>query len=131
MAMLKSTRSAEKVSFWRLAVAEFAASGMTVRAFCAREGLSEPSFYGWRRKLRQQASAARAQPSPAANAPALIPVAVVAAADATASRHPLGAPLLELVTPGGFTLRFPPDIEPQQLSVLLSVVARGKEATPC
>lgn len=129
--MSRSKRSREQAAFWQLAVAEFATSGLTVRAFCAGEGLSEPSFYAWRRKLRQRTPPARAQPSPATNEPALIPVTVAAATEATSSRNQLGASLLEIVTPGGFTLRFPSDIEPQQLCVLLSVVARGQEASPC
>ena len=32
-------------------IRRFAASGQSVRAFCDSHGLSQPSFYGWRRRL--------------------------------------------------------------------------------
>jgi hypothetical protein len=37
--------------FWRAAIARQRASGLSVRAFCRRENLSEPSFYAWRKRL--------------------------------------------------------------------------------
>jgi two-component system, chemotaxis family, sensor kinase CheA len=36
--------------FWRETFARQAASGLSVRAFCGREGVSRTSFYRWRRK---------------------------------------------------------------------------------
>jgi transposase-like protein len=47
-------RSGVKEQFWRRAVAEYRRSGLTVREFCARRTLSEPSFYAWRRELAQR-----------------------------------------------------------------------------
>jgi transposase-like protein len=47
----------KNVAFWSLAIAEQAQSGLSVRAFCEREGLSPASFYLWRRNLAQQATA--------------------------------------------------------------------------
>jgi hypothetical protein len=40
-----------KADVWRERVAKFAASGMTVRAFCAREGIGIWSFNRWRSRL--------------------------------------------------------------------------------
>jgi transposase len=37
--------------FWRMAIETWQASGLPVRQFCNNEGLSEPSFYAWRKKL--------------------------------------------------------------------------------
>jgi transposase-like protein len=34
-------------------LARWKCSGLSVRAFCQAEGVSVPSFYGWRRKLDQ------------------------------------------------------------------------------
>lgn len=45
--------SAEKAEFWKMAIAEHAASGLSVRKFCRQQSLSEPSFYAWKRKLKQ------------------------------------------------------------------------------
>ena len=47
-------KSNEKEEFWRLVIEEQGASGLSVRAFCEREGVSEPSFYAWRKRLRDR-----------------------------------------------------------------------------
>jgi len=46
--------SAEKELRWRELLTCQADSGLSVRKFCATEGISEPSFYAWRRKLRER-----------------------------------------------------------------------------
>jgi putative transposase len=38
---------------WRELVARQAQSGLSVAAFCQREGISPCSLYGWRKRLRQ------------------------------------------------------------------------------
>ena len=56
--------SGERERFWRELLARQAASGLSVRQFCGREGVSEPSFYQWRKRLgpttQQQKNAAAA-----------------------------------------------------------------------
>ena len=37
---------------WWQRFRRFELSGLSVVAFCAKEGVSEPSFYAWRRRLR-------------------------------------------------------------------------------
>ncbi len=44
-------RSAEKESQWQDLVDRQAESGLSVRAFCEQEGVSEKSLYFWRREL--------------------------------------------------------------------------------
>jgi putative transposase len=39
-------------SAWREIVARQAESGLTVQAFCEREGIKSASLYGWRSRLR-------------------------------------------------------------------------------
>jgi transposase-like protein len=48
----------DRRAFWQLAIDEQKSSGLSVRAFCLREGLSEASFYSWRRRLSEGESAA-------------------------------------------------------------------------
>lgn len=109
--MGSKNRSAEKESFWRLALAEFHKSGLSVRTFCVREGLAEASFYAWRRTLqRRDAHALRPHKLPSE----LIPVEVIESTGIDT--------VLELVTPGGLTLRFPADIRPQQLTAVLTAI---------
>ncbi len=38
---------------WRVQIAQQAASGLTVSAFCNQAGVSEHSFYRWRRRLSE------------------------------------------------------------------------------
>lgn len=52
--MSKLQRDPDKEAFWRLAVSEQRCSLMSVRGFCRREGLSEASFYAWRRELQKR-----------------------------------------------------------------------------
>lgn len=49
-----SHRDPDKESFWRKTLSEQAGSGQSVRVFCADRGLSEPSFYSWRRAIAQR-----------------------------------------------------------------------------
>jgi hypothetical protein len=47
-------RNGEREAFWRKQVRRQAASRLSVRRFCEAKGLSEPSFYAWRRTLTQR-----------------------------------------------------------------------------
>lgn len=106
--MARLQRSVEKEDFWRLVLDEHAASGLSVRAFCKRETLSEASFYFWRRELAIRDP----QSSQTPNSAAMIPVRVVEPvnakvrtgqkSDAEPSRT---AAIVEVSVPGGFTLR--------------------------
>ena len=49
-------RNGERETFWREQVRRQAASRLSVRRFCEEKGLSEPSFYAWRRTLGQRAA---------------------------------------------------------------------------
>lgn len=158
--MATSRRSLEKEAFWRLVLSEQQQSGLSIRAFCAEEGLSEPSFYAWRREIRKRDAGGNASienhgsnenrsavrkrktrnskvaDSKSSNQLAtLIPVDVIESfADArldsdaaVPSRerptvHPT-APL-EMVTPGGFTLRCGQAVPLAGLIALLEAMVR-------
>ena len=53
--MSKKQRESKKDQrqFWQMAIEIWQASGMSVSKFCEAEGLSESSFYIWRKKLAQ------------------------------------------------------------------------------
>lgn len=42
----------ERGKYWQGLIAEQAAGGASVKAFCAERGVSEPNFYWWRRELQ-------------------------------------------------------------------------------
>lgn len=61
----RGQRDRSKERFWRRMVRRWRRSGQSVRAFCADLGLSEPSFYAWRRTLDQRDLCdQRTQPQP-------------------------------------------------------------------
>ncbi len=43
----------ERAAFWRDLIERQERSGGSVADFCRREGVSTPSFYNWRRRLRE------------------------------------------------------------------------------
>ena len=45
------SKRVETREFWEAAIRLWADSGLSVREFCAREGLAEHTFYSWRREL--------------------------------------------------------------------------------
>jgi len=96
---------------WADRLVRFRRSGQTVAQFCAAEGVSEPSFYVWRRTL--------AADTPAAPGPALVPIRL--------TPSPVPTAVIELSLPGGAVVRFPADIRPD----VLVAVLRGVEGTPC
>jgi hypothetical protein len=49
-------RDESKERIWRQHIRDWQDSGLSVRGFCARRGLSQPSFYSWRRELQRRDS---------------------------------------------------------------------------
>lgn len=45
--------SGEKIKEWTSRVRRFEQSHQTVARFCLAEGVSQPSFYSWKKKLRE------------------------------------------------------------------------------
>lgn len=45
-----------KERHWRQHIRDWQDSGLSVSAFCARRGLSQQSFYAWRRELQRRDS---------------------------------------------------------------------------
>ena len=47
-------RVEERTAYWRERVAEQECSGIPVQQFCKERGITEQSFYVWRKRLRKQ-----------------------------------------------------------------------------
>ena len=47
----------ERTAYWRERIAEQERSGIPVQQFCKEKGVTEQSFYVWRKRLRKQAPA--------------------------------------------------------------------------
>ena len=96
---------------WAERLARFHSDSHNVSAFCAAEGVSESSFYAWRRRL------APPVPPTVVNAPAVVPLRIT----------PSPATPIELALPSGAVVRFPADTRPERIAVVL----RGLEGRPC
>ncbi len=116
------TRSAAKELVWRERVRSQTESGLSVRAFCRREGVSEPSFYFWRRELgkreRQRAAATKCLPtSGAAGSARLVAVDVVGVPNEA---------MLEIAVDGGVVIRLREEASAETLHRVLNVACRQR-----
>ncbi|MGE3806413.1 MAG: IS66 family insertion sequence element accessory protein TnpB [Gemmataceae bacterium] len=99
--------------FWRKTIAAWEKSGQSARAFCASRELREPSFYSWRRTLRERD---RLQPTAAERLPKLVPLRVV----------PEAVAVLEIVLPSGLVVRVPSGSD---VTTVANLVAALRAAT--
>lgn len=109
-------RDLAKEQYWRQLIQRWQHSGLSVRDFCLRHHVAVPSFYAWRRTLRQR-DRLTDQPTPPLT---FLPVHI---------RHDDGEPQppLELVLANGRCLRIPHGFDVDHLrDVLLTL-----EAVPC
>jgi hypothetical protein len=104
-------RDERKERQWRRWIGDWQASGLSVRTFCERRGLTVASFYAWRRVL-QRRDAAKAT---------FVPVQVVA--DAVPTR----TSALEVILTDGRAVRVAPGFDAATLRQLLAVL----EERPC
>jgi hypothetical protein len=103
--------------FWRM-IRQQQRSGLTIRAFCLRDGLKDGAFRWWRQALarRDREASARAQADrdgePIEAAPAFLAVRLVELEAAS----PRPAPPIEIVLPTGPTVRVPSGFASQPLA---------------
>ena len=105
--------SNERRQFWQMVFETWRDSGMSVSKFCKAEGLTEGTFYNWRKKLAK-ADGPRADKQKDLSPSAFIRVAM------PKSNHAL----LELVLSSGNTLRISSGADNKTLSDVLSVLHR-------
>ncbi len=101
-------RSGEREAFWREQVRRQAASRLSVRRFCEEKGLSEPSFYAWRRTLAQRDQAVQV--------PEFLPVMI--------APHVASSSRITIELRGGLVVHLPETMATERVVALL----RGLEA---
>jgi transposase-like protein len=118
---------------WRRVLRQWRRSGQSIRAYCLEHGLSEPSFYAWRRTVQERDRQAVHQPQRgrqhsreaienragrggSGGLPVFVPVTVAA------------APLFEVVLGDSRVVRVPTGFDLTSLRQLLAVL---EEARPC
>ena len=118
---MKRKQVDEKLQYWRRLLDEQPRSGMTVKAFCQQNQVSVPSFYSWRRKIEQRDATVRQNQQ--CDDGGLVPVTVVAAVDGPSSGGGFSrVDCIEIVTPGGFTLRTHRDVSTENIDRLLKAI---------
>lgn len=114
--MTAAPTAPDRDQFWSDAVADYAKSGLSVRAYCLSRGLHEKAFYTHRRRLGLSPVARPALPPAGPAAPkvaAFVPIRVVP--DSVA----------ELILPGGLSLRVPLSADPAAVAALARALAKS------
>ena len=126
--MANHKRDAKREAFWRGVFQRSAASGLTIRAFCEREQLTESAFFAWRRTIAERDAEAKSPTGPTTASlrrgrrpqrPAFLPVLL-----AESNGHDQ-AIVIELV--GGRVLRWPASIDVERLSTFVQTLEAGVE----
>ncbi len=121
-------RDPAREKFWRRTIRRQQQSGLTIRAFCRREGLKDWTFRWWRQELNRRGQQPATGPrrdrgQPSQPAPVFLPVRVVDQ-EATPPQPP---PPIEILLPTGPTVRVPHGFDPRTLGEVLAVL----EGRPC
>ena len=123
--------SDERTRLWRDLIERQQTSGLNIARFCADAGVSQNSFYAWKKRLlttAQQGRAAmprRKHRRKKAVAKSLLPVRVIR----DVSRQPTTGQAIEIAWPNGVVLRVAPGCDPKTLREvfgLLSSVMKGE-----
>jgi hypothetical protein len=101
--------NSSREQFWRDTIRAWKASGQPVRAFCAAQGLSEPTFYARRRELADRA------PPTTSDTPSFPPTTFAAV-------RIVPDPSVEVVLPAGLILRFPAGVHPAAVARLVAAL---------
>jgi hypothetical protein len=94
----------KRSEYWRERIAEQERSGLSVYRFCAEHGLTEQSFYGWRKRLRQQ------------------PPVRFALVETPGTGRTTAEPVLELVLATGDRLRISTGVDARALRTVLEAL---------
>jgi transposase-like protein len=112
--MARGDRDLGKERFWRGVLRRFRGSELTVREFCAEHGVSEASFYAWRRTIARRDQQSKAEVSE--QRPVFVPLTVVPTSPSS---------VLEVLAISGRVVRVPPDFDACVLRRLLAVLDEG------
>jgi hypothetical protein len=119
-------RDPVKEKHWRRIIRRHQRSGLSVHAFCEREGLKDCNLLWWRRELYRRDrekttalpdSSAKAPTRPSAS-PVFLPVRVVE----TIGDQSRPSTPIEILLPDGPTLRVPAGFDPRTLGDILTVL---------
>lgn len=90
--MAKGEQESAAARRWRERLTRFGRSGLTIRDFCLQEGVSEPSFFQWRKRFAAERSASTGNKTAG-----FLPVSIIA------------SPTWTIKFPGGARIEAPVD----------------------
>jgi hypothetical protein len=111
------TRDPKREAFWRGILTRFGKSGLNVRDFCARQRLSEPSFYAWRRAIQERDAEAK---------PAFVPLVL----RENESERADGIVIEVCAGPRSLTMRLPAALPVGQVAELVHAMMAAQGAAP-
>jgi hypothetical protein len=119
-------RDPAKEKHWRRIIRRHQTSGLSVHAFCEREGLKGCNFLWWRRELnrrdREKATAllnsSAKETTKPSTSPVFLPVRVVE----TIVEQSRPSTPIEILLPDGPTVRVPAGFDPRTLGDILAVL---------
>lgn len=100
-------RTDTRDEYWRERIAAQERSGLSVQQFCKEQGLNNPSFYYWRKRLRQQT-----------------PVRFALVETAGGPQHNSSEHCLELALPTGERLRIGAGVDAALLRTVLAALRK-------
>jgi transposase-like protein len=107
--MTKGTvRSLDKATAWRQTIKQQAESGLSVRAWCSQQGVTESAFYWWRRELARRDTEGQ--------------VSSFASVHVTEDRSERDDPQIEIVLSDGRCIRMHGSVDRQMLADVLDVL---------
>jgi hypothetical protein len=98
-------RTTTKIDQWRERLAEHERSGLTVKRFCEERGITQYSFYAWRKRLREQG-----------------PVRFALVERGRVRQEAASAPGLELILASGARLRIGAGVDSATLRTVLEAL---------
>jgi hypothetical protein len=113
-------RKATKERFWRDHLARQAAGSLTIRGYCLRHDLSEPSFYAWRGELARRDAARRDGHRPSEQGSSRGASFVQVHVSAGVGLSPSAA--IEIVLGEGALVRVPPGADQATLATVLATL---------
>ena len=123
------TNSAERRRFWQELFAKRDALGLSVAQVCQEAGVSQATFYAWRKRLqssRQRGAAVGSRRGLTKTASPLVPVRIVSDRIGRADRTP--TMIVEL--PGAVRVQIPPGCDAPTIQAVLQAVSAFGQGGP-
>lgn len=115
-------RSEEKERYWRAVLQRQAGSGVSIAKFCRSEGVSEPSFYSWKRALGGgEAKAKRVERSGARRGARRISGTSASFVPVQITEEHLPA-TIQVMWPSGLSVQVPAECAPAEVQAVLQMV---------